>query len=539
MKISETAIRRPIFATMVILALVVFGITSYRSIGVDLFPDVDFPVVTVTVPWEGADPETVETDVTDKIEEAVGTISGIKNLRSESLEGLCQVFIEFELEVDVDVASQDVRDKVSSVRGDLPPEIDPPVVEKFDLDSSPILAVVLSGESPIRELSEYADEVIKQRIEGIPGVGNVRLVGDREREIRIWLRSDQLRARGLTANDVIEAIQRENLDPPGGRVETLDREITVKTQGKVENSAEFGDLVIETRDGAPIRVRDVAYIEDGMGDFRSLARLNGQRAVSLLVRRQSGTNMVRVADAVKSQLDEIRADLPGKYQLSLASDLSVFVEQSISEAQGELLRGGVLAVLVILLFLRSFRGSFVAAVTIPTTIIATLTFVYAMGFTINMMTMLALTISVGMIIDDSIVVLENSYRHMEQGKPRREAALAGISEIGFAVIATSLAIGAVFVPVAFMKGLVGRFFYEFGMTVTFAVAISTFIAVFLSPMLCSRVLTVNRQHGRLFNFVERGFERIEGAYSAGRWPTAGWSFWGPPGCSPAAWPSPG
>ncbi|MBN1911611.1 MAG: efflux RND transporter permease subunit [Pirellulales bacterium] len=515
MKIAEVSIRRPILASMSMLALVVFGVVSFRSIGVDLFPDVEIPVVTVTVPYPGADPETVETEVVDKIEESVNTISGIKTLRSESIEGLGQVFIEFELEVNVDVASQEVRDKVAAIRGDLPLEIEAPIIEKFDVNSSPILAIVLSGPVDIRELSRYADDVVKPKIEGTPGVGNVRLVGDREREVRIWVRGDVLRAHNLSAQDVTDALRRENVEPPGGRVETDTQEMIVKTKGKVERVEDFENLIIAYRDGAPIRISDVAWVEDGLEDCRSLARLDGQRAVSLLVRRQSGTNMVAVASEVKGRLDAIRQSLPEGYELSLAQDLSVFVEDSINEAKGELVRGGVLAVLVILLFLRSLRGSLVAAITIPTTIISTFAFMLAMGFTVNMMTMLALTISVGMIIDDSIVVLENSYRHMEEGKPRMEAARLAIAEIGFAVIATSLAVLAVFVPVAFMEGIVGRFFFEFGLTVSFAVVVSTLVAVTLSPMLCSRILNKpTKTHGRTFRAIEWCLERIEKSYAA-------------------------
>ena len=514
MKISEVAINRPVFASMVILALVVFGVTSYGTIGVDLYPEVEIPVVTVTVPYEGADPETVEIDVTDVIEESVNTISGIKTLRSESIEGLSQVFIEFELEEDIDLVSQDVRDKVAKIRGDLPLEIEPPIIEKFDVNSSPILSIVVAGPASIRELTEYADDVVKPHLESASGVGNIRLVGGRKREIRVWLHADMLQAYGLSPDDVTDTLAKENVEPPGGRVETDAREIIVKTKGKVERVEEFEDLIVAVRGGVPIRLGQIATVEDGLEDARSLARLNGERAVSLLVRRQSGKNLLEVAAAVKERLDELRGRLPQGYELIVAEDLSVFVEESIGEAQGELIRGGTLAVLVILLFLRSFRGSFVAAITIPTTIISTFTFMMAMGFSINMMSLLALTISVGMIIDDSIVVLENSYRHMEEGMPRMQAALAGISEIGFAVIATSLAIVAVFIPVAFMEGIVGRFFYEFGWTVTFAVVVSTFIAVTLSPMLCSRVLKVNTTHGRLFNLIERAFERIESGY---RW----------------------
>jgi HAE1 family hydrophobic/amphiphilic exporter-1 len=512
MKIAEVSIARPIFASMVIMALVVFGMVSYGTMGVDLFPDVDFPIVTVSVAYEGADPETVETEVTDVIEEAVNTISGIKTLRSESSEGFAQVFIEFELEEDINVVSQDVRDKVAAVRADLPREIESPIVEKFDPDSSPILAVVLSGSVSVGELSDFADDVVKRSIEGVPGVGSVRLVGQREREIRIWLRIDAMRAHGLAAKDVIDSLRKENVEPPGGRVETDSREIIVKTKGKIATAAEFGDLVIATRNQVPTYLRDVAWIEDGLEDFRSLARLNGKRAVSLLIRRQSGSNMLAVAEEVKHRLSGLEANLPVGYNLTIAQDLSRFVDDSFTNAKDELFRGGLLAVVVIIFFLRSFRGSFIAAITIPTTIISTITFMSAMGFTLNMMSMLALTISVGMIIDDTIVVLENSHRHMEAGSPRRRAAREAIAEIGFAVIATSLAIGAVFIPVAFMSGLVGRFFYEFGLTVAFAVAVSTFIAVTLSPMLCSRLLSVTTEHGRIFRALERFFEGLEAVY---------------------------
>jgi hydrophobic/amphiphilic exporter-1 (mainly G- bacteria), HAE1 family len=512
MKISETAISRPILASMVIGAMVVFGWVSYKRIGVDYFPNVDMPVVTVSVVYEGADPETVETDVVDVIEESVNTISGVKKLTSQSVEGLGQVFIEFELEVDVDIASQEVRDKVATIRGDLPLEIESPVVQKFDLDSGAILSIVLSGPVGIRELTEYADDNVKPRLESVSGVGNVRLVGQQEREIRIWLRRTALKAHGLTAQDFIDALEDENVEPPGGRVESRGREMIVKTKGKVRQVEDFEKIVVAYRDGAPIRVRDLAWIEDGMEDCRSLARLDGRRAVSLLVRRQSGVNMVSVADGVKERLAKVQENLPPGYDLTIAQDLSVFVNQSISEAKGELLRGGLLAVVVIFFFLRSLRGSFVAAITIPTTIISTFMVMYTLGFTINMMTMLALTISVGMVIDDSIVVLENATRHIEAGKSRFAAAREAMSEIGVAVIATSLAVLAVFVPVAFMDGIVGRFFFEFGLTVSAAVFISTFIAVTLSPMLCSRVLKKSPKHGPIFSFVERSLERIEGGY---------------------------
>ncbi len=514
MRIAELSIRRPVLATMGVAALVVFGVVSYRTLDVSLFPDVDFPIVTVSVVYEGADPRTVESEVTDVLEEGVNTIAGIKSLRSESAEGLAQVFIEFELERDIDLASQDVRDKVAALRGELPQEVEAPVVEKFDPDAAPILAIALSGHVPLRTLTLCAEDLVKPRLEGIEGVGAVRVVGGRDREIRVWLRLADLHAYGLTAEDVGRALARDNVERPGGRIETPARELIVKTRGEIERAEEFADLVVARRAGAPIRVRDVAWVEDGMEDRRSLSRLNGVEAVSLLVRRQSGANLVAVASAVKEELEAVRRELPAGHELVIAQDLSPHVEQSLDEASTELRRGALLAVLVILFFLQSLRGAFVAALTIPTTIIGTYALMQALGFTLNMMSMLALSLSVGMIIDDSIVVLENSYRHLEAGKGRMEAALAGIAEIGFAVIVTSLAIAAVFVPVAYMKGLVGRFFFEFGLTVSGAVALSTFVALTLSPTLCARLLVVQQARGRLLRALEAMLHGLESAYRA-------------------------
>ena len=516
MKVSELAIRRPVLTWMFVLAFVVFGFISYRSIGVGYFPEVDMPIVTVMVRYEGQNPDTVETEVTDVIENAVKAISGIKVMRSTSYEGLSMVIIEFELDEDIDVVAQEVRDKVSKIRGDLPRGIDAPIIEKLDLDSGAVLTLLVSGDNKsIAEITTYADDVVREQIEGTPGVGAVRLVGQREREIRIWLHADQLQAYEITPNDVTDAIERANVDLPGGRIETGAMEMTVKMSGKMETVEEFEKIPILHRDTTSIFLSDVATIEDGLEDQRSLTRYDGGLAVSLLVRRQSGRNMVSMARSVKEELVEIQegAEEQG-FQVDVVQDISIFVEQSVDEATGELLRGGILAVLVIFIFLRSVRGSFVAAVTIPTTIIATLAFMLMFGFTLNMLTLLALTISVGMIVDDSIVVLENSYRHMEAGKNRIQAAIAGMQEIGFAVVATSLAIAVVFIPVAFMDGIIGQFFYEFGLTVTFAVIISTCIAVTLSPMLCSRVLRVSKQHGILFRGVERVLKGIEGAYRA-------------------------
>ncbi len=523
MKLSEIAITRPVLTTMAFGALVVFGLIAYQTIGMSLYPEVDMPIVTVTVVYEGASPETVETEVTEVVEESLSTISGIKSMRSETSEGVAQVFLEFEMERDIDIAAQDVRDKISTMRSELPLEAEPPVIEKLDPDSAPILGIVLSGQTSIRELSLYADDVIKPRLESINGVGGVRLVGDREREIRIWLRADDLMAHNLSAQDVIDSLRTENIEFPGGRIESAKRELVVKTRGRIADVSDFQDLIVRQKGVDLVRLREVAFVEDGIEDQRCLARLNGQPAVSLSVRQQSGTNMVGIAAEALDELDKLRANLPAGYNLVVVQDLSLFVKKSVREAQGELLRGGTLAVLVILLFLRSFRGAFVSAVTIPATIISTYAFMLAMGFTINVMTMLGLTICVGMIIDDSIVVVENTYRQMQTGMNSLNAAIAAMNEIGFAVIATSVSIVAVFIPVAFMDGMVGQFFYEFGMTVAFAVLVSTTIALTLSPMLCARVLKephtsaddVANPNGLLAWFdwlFESTFGRIESLY---------------------------
>jgi HAE1 family hydrophobic/amphiphilic exporter-1 len=495
MKLSETAIHRPVLTSMVFTALVVFGLIAQRTIPMALYPDVDMPIVTVTVVYEGASPESVESEVTEVVEEALSSISGIKSMRSETSEGVTQIFLEFELNRNVDVAAQDVRDKIAAIRSELPLDSEPPVIEKFDPDDAPILSIVLSGQSSIRELSRYADDVIKPRLESIGGVGGVQLAGDREREVRIWLRVDDLIAYNLAAQDVVETLRKENVEFPGGRIESDKRELIVKTRGRVENVPDFKNLIVRQNGPNLVRLHQVAYVEDGIEDQRSLARLNGQPAVSISVRQQSGTNMVAIANQALAELDKIRANLPAGHDLLVVQDLSHFVKQSVNEAQSELLRGGTLAILVILFFLRSFRGAFVAAVTIPATIISTYAFMLAMGFSMNTLTLLALTICVGMIIDDSIVVLENTYRHMQAGLKPFPAAVAAMDEIGFAVIATSLSIAAVFVPVAFMDSMVGKFFYEFGMTVTFAVIVSTMIALTLSPMLCARVLVDPQRSG--------------------------------------------
>lgn len=514
MILSDLAIERPVFTTMMIAAIVVLGAISFGDIGVDLFPRVELPTITIVSLLPGADPETVETTVTDPIEEAVATIAGIKHLRSTSADEVSQVVVEFVLEKDIDVAYQEIQAKLGTVRSDLPDDLEEPAVEKFDVDSTPIMAIVVAGPMPIRELTRLSDDVVKERLQRVPNVGQVKIVGGRDRKIWLWLDRDRLEGHGLSVQDVEEALRTEHVEEPGGRIESGPRELLVKTKAEFESPAEFAEMVVAYRSGAPIRVRDLGAVEDGMEEERSLARLGSSRAVALLVRRQSGTNTVEVAHAVKREVEGLRAELaPRGVSLEIAQDLSVFIEHSVHEVQFHLVFGGGLAILIVLVFLRNVRSTFIASLVIPTSVIGTFIMMNALGFTQNMMTLLALSLAIGLLIDDAIVVQENIMRHVEEGMERREAARFATSEIALAVLATTLSAVAVFVPVAFMKGIVGRFFFQFGLTVAFAVLISMFVSFTLDPMLSSRILKPSG-HGLFARLSEIPFVAVEKAYAA-------------------------
>ena len=512
MKLADTSIRRPVFAVMLIGGLVVFGVISIPRLGLDLFPRVEFPLVTVTTVLEGAAPETVEREVSQPLEESINTIEGIRTLRSASSDSLSLLFIEFELEYDIQEKAQEVRDKVAAARGELPRDIEPPVVDRVDPDATPILAILLAGPDSIRSLSEFADKRIKPRLERVRGVGSIALVGDRPREIRIWIDPIRLAGYALSVDDVLAGLQREHVELPGGRIETARQEYTVKTKGKLASVAHFGGIVVAERAGRVIHLRDVASVEDGMAEERTISSLNGRRGVALLVRRQSGENTVAVADAVRGQLDHIRRDLPAGYEMIEAMDLSRFIRSAVHDVAIDLAWGALLASLIVLAFLRNARSTLIIAITIPCSLLATFTFFYFLGFTLNTMTLMALSLSIGLLIDDAIVVLENIYRHMERGAAPAQAASTGTDEIGLAVIATTLAIGAVFVPIAFMGGVVGRFFREFGLVAAFAVATSALVALTLTPMLCSRYLRPQGEQGAAYRFLEVVYARLEAHY---------------------------
>jgi HAE1 family hydrophobic/amphiphilic exporter-1 len=485
--LASISVRRPVFATVLTLSLTVVGAFAFTQLGLDRFPKVDFPTVVVTTRLPGAAPEEVETEVTDKIEEAVNTISGIDELRSNSSEGVSQVIIAFLLEKDGDVAAQEVRDRVNRVLPLLPRTIDQPTVEKFDPDAAPVMTLSVSAAAPIRDITEYADKTLRRQLESVSGVGQVVVVGGRARQINILIDADRLRAQNLTVTDVSRAIQTQNAEIPGGRVEQGATAMTLRTRGRVDSVEKFGDIVVRQRDGHQVLLRDVATVEDGMAEPETTANLNGEPGVMLTVRRQSGTNTVQVVDAVRERLAEVVPLAPAGYEIRVVRDLSEFIKASIRSVEEHLVLGSILAAAVVLVFLWNWRSTIIAAIAIPTSIIATFGLIWYQGFTLNSMTMLALTLAVGIVIDDAIVVLENIYRFVEEkGRPPMQAAVEATREIGLAVLATTLSLVAIFVPVGFMGGIVGRFMTSFGFTMSFAILVSLLVSFTLTPMLAAR-----------------------------------------------------
>lgn len=491
--LAELSVKRPVFASVLVLSLAVVGVFAYFRLGVDLFPKVDFPMITVTTRQSGAAPEEIETEITDKVERAVNTISGIDELRSVSTEGVSQVFVMFKLEKSVDVAAQEVRDKVNQILPDLPQGIDQPVVDKMDPDAAPVIYAAISADRPIRDISEFADKTLRREIESISGVGQVTLVGSRLRQVNLWLDPARLRAYSLTSAEVARAIANQNLMLPGGNLAQGPRELTVRMKGRVGSVREFDGIAVAARGGTQITLSQVGRAEDGVEEAETAGNVDGRSAVILAVRRQSGTNTVAVANEVTERLNAMRSRLPAGYSLEITRDQSDFIKASVKNVQEHLIVGAFLAALVVLLFLRNWRSTLIAAIAIPTSIISTFALMYAMGFTLNMLTLLALTLAVGIVIDDAIVVLENIYRHMEEmGLSPFAAAVEGTREIGLAVLATTLSLVTVFLPVAFMGGIVGRFMYSFGLTMAFSILVSLLVAFTVTPMLSSRWLSAEK-----------------------------------------------
>jgi HAE1 family hydrophobic/amphiphilic exporter-1 len=489
MNISDICIRRPVFTWVLVAAPVVLGLVSYFRLGVDLFPKVDFPVVAVTASLAGASAEEMETTVTKPIEEAINSVSGVDELRSSTREGLTVITVQFVLEKDGNVGAQEVRDKLSGILKQLPVGMDPPVVNKFDLDASPILTIGVSGRRDVREVTEIAKHQIQEQLQTINGVGAVFLSGGRSRAINVWLDADHLASYGLSVEDVRLALVTQNLEVPGGLVQQGPREFVLRTLGRSRTAEAFNDLIVANRKGYPVRIRDVGRAEDSVEEPRGLTRLDGANAVSLFVQKQSGTNTIQVSDAVQERLKKIARTLPPDVKTAIIQDQSRFVRKSMEEVKFHLLLAGVLVSLTILLFIRDWRTTLIATLAIPTSIVPTFLFMYLMGFTLNNITMLALILAIGIVIDDAVVVHENIFRHMEEGGlDAVSASRKGTREIALAVLATSLSLVVIFLPVAFMGGIVGRFFSSFGLTVAFAVVMSLFVSFTLTPMLCAHFL---------------------------------------------------
>ena len=512
--LSGLAIRRPVFTSMVMLGLIVLGFFSFRRLPIDEFPEVDLPFVTVQTVYPGASPEAVEREVTRRLEEAFNPIEGVDQITSYSLEGVSLVMIEFELGRDVDVAAQDVRAKIESIRRELPEDIDPPVVQKFDPAALPILSLALSSESrSLVELTTLADETIRRRLEAISGVGEVRVTGGAEKEVRVYLQPDRLRALGVSVPEVMLALRQQNLEVPAGRLERGSTERLVRVTGRITEARQFGDVVVANRASGPIRLRDVARVEEGSEEERSAALVNGQQAVGIDIIKVSGANTVEVADLVTEAVQELQKTLPQDVDLRIVRDNSVSIRRSVESVIHELVLGAILTVLVVMLFLNDWKATAITSLALPVSVISAFILLNALGFTLNNLTLMALSLSIGILIDDAIVVIENIVRHREAGESHFVAAEKGTREIVLAVMATTFSIVAVFVPVAFMGGIIGRFFYQFGLTVAWAVLVSLFVSFTLTPMLSAH-WGVDPHHGEGGNVITRLIGRFNRWFDA-------------------------
>jgi HAE1 family hydrophobic/amphiphilic exporter-1 len=574
-KLAEICVRRPIFATVIILSLVVVGFFAYQQLGVDRFPKVDIPTITISTRLVGAAPEEIETDITDKIEESVNTISGIDQLQSTSSDGQSLVVVSFVLEKNLDVAAQEVRDKVNTILRDLPKDADPPIIQKVDPDAVPILAVALSGPAPIRDITEYADKKLRRRIESVNGVGQVLIVGGRPRQINVVVDTAKMSSLGFTSAAVVQALQTQNVQIPGGKVEQGLRDLTLRTYGRVENPPDFGNVPVIERNGYSVKIGDVARIEDSVADPETIATVDGKPAVVLSIRKQSGTNTVEVENVLKGRLQEVKKDLPKGWNMRLVRDQSDYIVAAVQAVKEHLFLGSLFAALIvwiflsvptartilivppalifafgaiayqhfqlnlitvgatifggviIYIFLRKSHATLIAAVAIPSSIIATFATMRYENFTLNVITLLALTLAVGIVIDDAVVVLENIFRFLEKKKmSRTDAAIYGTKEVALPVLATSLSLIAVFLPVAFMGGIVGRFMNSFGVTMAFAIAVSLLVSFTLTPMMSSRFLNreeieadaeQERKHKGFYIHVESFYMRMLDWSMAHRW----------------------
>jgi HAE1 family hydrophobic/amphiphilic exporter-1 len=530
-KLAEICIRRPVFAAMIVLSLVVVGAASYFRLGVDRFPSVDLPTVSVRTQLPGASAEEVETLVSQPIEEAVNTVEGIDELRSVSAPGTSIIIATFKLDRDLDTAAQDVRDRVTTVVNQLPEEARqrPPVVQKFNNDSAPVITIALTGERSLRELTELGDKIVRPQFERVSGVGAVQIVGGLERAINVWVDANRLEAYQIPITAVQTALGRQNADKRGGNVTTNNEELTLRTMGRVTDPRAFNDLVIANLGGSSVRLRDVGRVEDGTKEQRSLARLNGVPTVTLQIQRQSGANTIEVIQGVKRALARVEGQLPSDVKMEVIRDQSRYIEAALHEITTHLVLGSILASLVVLVFMRSWRSTLIAAVAIPASVVSTFAMMRALDFTLNSVTMLALVLMVGVVIDDAIVVLENIFRFVEEKRmTAMEAAREATADIGLAVLATTLSLVVIFLPVSFMSSISGRFLYQFGITAAVAIMVSLLVSFTLTPMMSARLLRAEDASGHggghghgadevgaqagsrggFYGYIDRGYTRL-------------------------------
>jgi len=518
MTLSDISIKNPVFGWMLMIGIMVFGGIGFSYLGISQLPDVDFPIVSVSITWEGAAPEIMETEVTDFIEDAVMSVEGVKEITSVSMQGVSRITIEFNLNRDIDVALQEVQSKISQAQRNLPRDIDPPIVRKTNPEDQPIMFVALSGDRSAKELNHYVSETLKDRFTTVPGVGDIRLMGYIDPNLRVWMDAKKMREKELTVEDILNAISFQHADLPAGYIDTGLKEINLRVYGEAATPEQFENIIIPNRvRGGPIwtqlRIKDVGTVEDGLADIRRISRSWGKSAIGLGIVKQRGENAVAVADAVKHKVEEVRKNLPSGMKLDVVFDSTGFIRDSVNELKFNLLLSIILTSLVCYFFLGSWSANLNVLLAIPTSLLGAFFVLYFCGFTINTFTMLGLSLVIGIVVDDAIMVLENISRYQEQGKPRKEAALAGAREITFAAIAASIAILAIFVPVIFMKGIVGRFFFQFGITISVAVLFSLLEALTITPARCSQFLVVGHTT-RLGDFVDKLMQWLTGIYRA-------------------------
>ncbi len=510
MNFLEICIKRPIFTTVLSLILILFGVVSYSKLSVSEMPKIEFPIVSITTRLPGANPEIIDESVTDPIEAELNTIEGVKHITSKSFEGFSFITVNFKSDRAIDQAAQDCRDAIARIRSNLPNDIDAPVVEKLDINAFPVMWIAAKGENiKDTELTRIADKVIKERLQKVEGVGSVLIAGEKKFALRVWLDPDRLAAHNLTVFEVAHALQAKNLELPSGRIEGLNREFSIKTNGEIPTVEALKNLILAKRGTAITRLNDVATVEEGVEDERGLSRYSAKKAVGLGVIKKPSANTIDVANAVKKELASIRQE---GLDVEVAFDSAEFIQKSIDEVKETLWSATLLVVLCIFIFLRNFRSTLIPAIAIPISIISTFAAMHFLGFTLNNFTLLALVLAIGVVIDDAIVMLENIFRHVEEGKPKLEAALLGAKEMQLPIIAASLALIAVFVPIALMEGLVGQFFFEFGVTVSIAIAVSAFVSLTLTPMLCSRFLKTTPSRSKVFHFIENIYLGLERGY---------------------------